>query len=172
VSQKGAESPARAKLDRARELLAQVPALQHPCDLDLFVFFARHPRTLIASEQLARMLGYQLKDIAESLDILLAAGMLTRTQQPSRLARMYVFATANTDDRWLAELVAVASSRAGRLTMRQALAHSQAGHSVDVSHARDAAPAPSGVRPFRVRRKPEIVQRPWSGEERRGTRDG
>jgi hypothetical protein len=162
----------RDKLDRARELLAHVPVLQHPADLDLFVFFAKHPRTLIASDQLARMLGYQLKEIADSLDVLLAAGMLTRTQQPPRLARMYVFATGNTDGQLL-ELVQLASSREGRLTLRRVLTHSPAKPSIDVSpHAPDAAPARSGVRPFRVRPKPEPAQRPWSGEERRGARDG
>jgi hypothetical protein len=30
-----------------------------PCDLDLLIFFARHPRILLASEQLAVLLGYE-----------------------------------------------------------------------------------------------------------------
>jgi hypothetical protein len=172
VAHIGGESNENAKLDRARELLAQVPALQHPCDLDLFMFFAKHPRTLIASEQLARMLGYQLKEIARSLDILLAAGMLARTQHPSRLARMYVFAKVDTDERWLRELVELASSREGRLTLRRALTHVRAGDAISASpHDDDAAPAPSGVRPFRVRPKPEIVRRSSANQERRG-RDG
>ncbi|MGH9330461.1 MAG: hypothetical protein ACRD09_08465 [Vicinamibacterales bacterium] len=56
------------------------------------LFFARHPRTLLISEQLAVWLGYELKQIAGSLDVLMAAGLLTRTQNPTHAARLYVFA--------------------------------------------------------------------------------
>jgi hypothetical protein len=58
-------------VDRARRLLAQIDeVMRHPCDLDLLIFFARHQRTLMGSEQLAILLGYEFKQIAVSLDIL------------------------------------------------------------------------------------------------------
>jgi hypothetical protein len=47
---------------QARALLNRFPALQHACDLDMFVLFARDPRTLMAIEPRARLLGYQLNE--------------------------------------------------------------------------------------------------------------
>jgi hypothetical protein len=108
-------------MDQTRQLLNQIPALQRPCDLDLFVFFAKHPRTLLASEQLARLLGYPLAEIAQSLDVLLEAGLLTRTQNKTRSARMYVFATDGTNREWLLTFMARALTREGRLALRKAL---------------------------------------------------
>ena len=110
--------------DDARRLLDRVGVLKHACDLDLLIFFARHPRSLLTSESLAGFLGYDLKEIADSLDTLLAAGLLTRAQTSAHAARLYVFAIDDPDDssgEWLASLVAVASTRQGRLALRQAL---------------------------------------------------
>jgi hypothetical protein len=115
------------KLDPAQTLLNHIPGLQRPCELDLFVFFAKHPRTLMTSEQLARLLGYQLNEMARSLDVLLAAGLLTRTQNPLRAARMYVFAVDGATDGWPSELVQLASTREGRLALRRALTDAAAG---------------------------------------------
>ena len=110
-----------------RTLLERLPALQRPCDLDLLVFFAQHQRTLMSSEQLARLLGYQLKEIARSLDALIAAGFLTRTQNPIRLARMYAFTTGGANGGSLSAVLACASTREGRLALRRALTGSPAG---------------------------------------------
>jgi hypothetical protein len=115
------------EIDHARTLLNRIPALQRPCDLDLLVFFAKHSRALLASEQLAQLLGYQLNEIARSLDVLLAAGFLTWTQNPARLARMYVFATNGTTGESLSAVVELASTRDGRLALRRALTRSPAG---------------------------------------------
>jgi hypothetical protein len=121
------------KMDHARTLLDSIPALQRPCDLDLLVFFARHPRTLMASEQLARLLGYQLREIAQSLDVLLAAGFLTPTQNRTHSARMYVFATDGTSGGSLPALVELASTREGRLALRWALTQSPAGRTAGLT---------------------------------------
>ena len=138
------------KMDHARTLLDRVPALQRPCDLDLLVFFARHPRTLMASEQFARLLGYQRNEIARSLDVLLAAGLLTRTQNPTRPARMYMFATGGTNSGSLPAVVEFASTREGRLALRRALTRSPAGGTDGLAtQAGDKATAPAGARPFR-----------------------
>ena len=110
-------------MDYAHTLLARIPALQRPCDLDLLVFFARHPRTLLTSERLARLLGYQLKEIAQSLEVLLGAGFLTRTQDPARPARMYVFAPGVSNGESLPTIVEFASTRQGRLALRRAVTH-------------------------------------------------
>lgn len=155
-------------MDHARTLLNGIPALQRPCDLDLLVFFARHPRTLMTSEQLARLLGYQLNDVAQSLDVLLGAGFLTLTQNPSRPVRMYVFPADGTHGGWLPAFVEFASTRAGRLALRRALTHSPAGRTDGLAtQAGDDATAPTGARPFLVRREPAPTQEPRSDEPRR-----
>jgi hypothetical protein len=144
------------KKDHARTLLDSIPALQRPCDLDLLVFFARHPQTLIASEQLAQLLGYHLNEIDRSLDALHAAGSLTRTQNPARLARMYVFATGGTNGGLLQAVVEFASTRKGRLALRRALPNSQAGGMDGLAtQAEDNATAPAVARPLLGRRKAE-----------------
>jgi hypothetical protein len=105
----------------ARRLLDGIGVLRHRSDLDLLVFFARHPRSLLASESLAAFLGYDLKEIAESLDVLLSAGLIARRQTPAHAARMYVFAADGPGGGWLPELLRLARTREGRLALREAL---------------------------------------------------
>ena len=107
--------------DHIRRLLDRIGVVRDPCDLDLLLFFVRHPRALLSSDQIAAFLGYDVKQLGQSLDVLLAAELLTRTQHPTRAARMYVFAAGGTDGGWLASLVELASTREGRLAMRDAL---------------------------------------------------
>jgi hypothetical protein len=128
-------------MDQAHILLNRIPALQRPCDLDLLVFFAKHPRTLMTSEQLARLLGYQLNEMARSLDVLLEAGLLTRTQKPPRAARMYVFAINGANEGWPPELVQLASTREGRLALRRVLMHSARSTDGPPTQAEDEATA-------------------------------
>lgn len=111
--------------EEARRLLDRIRVLKHACDLDLLVFFARHPRSLLASESLASFLGYDLKDIAESLDVLMGAGLLKRAQTPAHAARLYVFALNGAhlgpDGGWIPALLEMASTRQGRLALRESL---------------------------------------------------
>jgi len=104
----------------ARRLLARI-GLTRVCDLDLLMFFARHSHALLASESLARFLGHDLQDIADSLEVLMAAGLLTRVQTPAHAARLYVFAPNETSDDWLPPLIELASTREGRLALRRDL---------------------------------------------------
>jgi hypothetical protein len=148
-------------------LLERIGILRHPCDLDLLVFFARHPRALITSEQLAAWLGYELKQIADSLELLLDGGLLTRTQNPTHAARMYVFAVGGTTGGWLPSLLELASTRRGRLAAIRALSRrTPRGADGPVARrARDVAGA-SGPRPFVVRRKSDATRN--QGGMRRG----
>jgi hypothetical protein len=109
------------KPDDAQHLLDRIGVLQHPCDLDLLIFFARHPRTLLASEQLAVLLGYEFKQLAASLDLLVGAGCVTRTPNQTGAAHMYLFDAGAPCREWLPDLLRVASTREGRLAMLQAL---------------------------------------------------
>jgi hypothetical protein len=116
-------------MDHTRTLLNRIQTVKQPCDLDLLVFFAKHPRTLLTSEkQLAQLLGYDITAITRSLDVLLEAGLVTRSQKlnASFPARMYVFSTDAMNAGPLAAIVALASSRQGRLELRRALEHSEA----------------------------------------------
>ena len=62
------------------------------CDLDLLLFFHRHPRVVLTSERLALYVGHDVSHVAHSLDTLITSGLLTRRQRPSATASMYVLA--------------------------------------------------------------------------------
>ena len=108
-------------IEEARTLLDRASVLREPADFDLLVFFARHPRTLLASESLAALLGYELKDIARSLEALLECGLLTRTQTSAHAARLYVFG-ADAPPEWVPPFLRMAATRAGRLALRHLVA--------------------------------------------------
>ena len=114
-------STSRTNREHARGLLNGIGFLRHPCDLDLLLFFIRHPRSLLTSDQIAAFLGYDLKRVGDSLDILLGAKLLTRSQSPAHAARLYVFAVNGTHGGWLPSLVEAVSTREGRLALRAAM---------------------------------------------------
>ena len=154
--------------NHARVLLGHIPTLLRRCDLDLLMFFAKHPRTLMASEQLAKLLGYELKAVAQSLDVLLAAGLLTRTQNPTRTARLYEFATDGASQAWLPDFVAFASTRQGRLALRLALP--DCGPEGLPAKPADGRSARGGARPFLVRREPKARPEPITDQPDKGER--
>ena len=141
----------------ARRLLDRIGVLNNPCDLDLLVFFAGHPRSLLASESLASFLGYDLKEIADSLDTLLAAGLLTRAQSSAHAARLYVFAihdaNGGTDRQtkgWLPSLLTAAATREGRLVLRRALVQRRPRASTSDGGAPEESAALSKLGPRRI----------------------
>jgi hypothetical protein len=109
------------KEDDARRLLDRVAIFRHAWDLDLMLFFARHPRTLLTSESLASFLGYELKQIADALEILLAAGVIERTQTSAHAARLYLLVPDAANHQWFQPLVEMGSTRQGRTVLRKAL---------------------------------------------------
>lgn len=140
----------REDIDR---LLNRVAVLRHACDLDLLVFFARHPRTLVTSEQLATWLGHDLKQMAQSLEVLLDAGFITRTQNATHAARLYVFAIGGSNGGWLPALLKLASTRAGRLAMMtELLRRTSTDTKGPVTRPEHQTGATSSRRPFVVRR--------------------
>lgn len=139
------------KASEAANLLQRIGVLRSRCDLDLLIFFARHPTALLTSEQLAHWLGHELKAIAVSLDVLLDAGLIERNQNPAHAARMYVFRDS-VGGGWLPSLLRLAKTRAGRLALIEALGPAALrGGDASASRSRDAnagqrAPALSIVR--------------------------
>jgi len=107
--------------EHARRLLHSIGFLRHRCDLDLLLFFVRHPRSLLTSDQIAAYLGYDLKRIGDSLENLLSAKLLTRSQSAAHAARLYVFEVSGTPGGRLPPLVEAVSKREGRLALRQAM---------------------------------------------------
>jgi hypothetical protein len=116
----GSQEPASSL--RGHELLDRVAVLRSACDLDLLLFFARHPRSLLTSEHIARVLGYEHKQLAASLDEFTAAGIVTRIQNPTRVTQLLVFSPGGSDGGTLPSLVKLASTREGRVDLMRALA--------------------------------------------------
>lgn len=110
------------KREQARRLLDRIGAVRNPCDLDLLLFFVRHPRALLTSDQIAAYIGYDVKRIGDSLDRLLDAKLLTRSQNQAPAARRDIFSVAGPNGGSLPALVDLVSTREGRLAMREALA--------------------------------------------------
>jgi hypothetical protein len=76
--------------------------------------FHRHPRALLTSEQLVAYIGYERDQVAKSLDGLIAAGVLTRSQNPAHAARLYVLNPGSLPEGLLARFLAGAATREGR----------------------------------------------------------
>lgn len=102
-------------------LLARTSVVRDGCDLDLLVFLHRHPRALLTSEQLAAFVGYDIKQVAKSLDAFIDAGLLVRTQNPMHAARLYLLVLDGPKGGGLATLLKLASTRHGRQDILRAL---------------------------------------------------
>jgi hypothetical protein len=99
--------------------------VRHPCDLDLLLFFYRHPRAFLIVERLAQYVGYDLPRVTQSLETLITAGLLRQSPDSSLPARLYVLAPGSTVGEWLSSLLGFAATRPGRLAVIQALKHRQ-----------------------------------------------
>lgn len=93
----------------------------------MLAFLHRHPRTLLTSEQLAAFVGYDIKEIAKSLEAFIEASLLERTQNPMHAARMYLLVLDGPGHGGIRDLLKLASTRDGRRNVLQALdlPHSQ-----------------------------------------------
>lgn len=141
--------------DDAQILLGRIEALRHPCDLDLLIFFVKHPNTLMASEQLAAFMGYDISQLASSLEVLLGAGLLTRSQTRAQVARLYVLATGGIHGGWLPALVTLASTPAGRLALIKALKRREGRAPADRATRVTPGGRASARRPFLIRSRQE-----------------
>lgn len=103
----------RPSLEEIKRLLAHTSIVRSACDLDLLVFFHRHPRALLTSEQVATFLGYDMKKIAKAIETFVEEGLLERTQNPTHAARLYVL-VLNDPRGGLKLLLNLASTRQGR----------------------------------------------------------
>jgi hypothetical protein len=100
--------------------LIEAAGLQRACDLDLLLFFSRHPRVVLSSEHLAAYVGYDLPEVARALELLLGAGLLKRTLNHGAPGRMYVLEVDHAEE-WLEPLRQVCAKPDGRAAMRALL---------------------------------------------------
>lgn len=109
------------KSEDAMRLLADAPAIQDACDLDLLLFLYRHTSTLLTSENLATLVGYDMRQIGKSVDAFVEAGILERTQSSAHAARMYVLSLDGPSGGGLKAILEMASTREGRRSVINAL---------------------------------------------------
>jgi hypothetical protein len=104
--------------------LIEAAGLRDSCDLDLLLFFSRHPRVVLSSEQLASYVGYELPQVARALDLLLGAGLLKRTLNQGAPGRMYVLEVDHAEE-WLDPLRRVCATADGRNALKALLKRRQ-----------------------------------------------
>ena len=117
-------------------MLKRIRAIRHACDLDLLLFFYRHGHALLTSDQLVAFLGYGHEQVAKSLDKMIDAGLLTRSQT-SHAARLYVLELRGLSDGVLSSLLKIAATRQGRQDVMRLL---ESGPDRALVPARGAAP--------------------------------
>lgn len=105
-----------------RSLLDRVGGIRHACDLDLMLFFYRHPRALLTSDRLAVCVGYDREPVAKALDGLIAGGVLQQTRSRSNAVHLYVLERGGPAYEALASLLEFAVTRDGRLGVMRLLA--------------------------------------------------
>lgn len=104
-----------------RAMLDRIRGVRHLCDLDLLLFFYRHPRALLTAEQIVAYLGHDREQVAKSLEGLIDAGLVSRSQNPSRAARLYVLETEAIPGGVLASFLKIAATRQGRMEVLRLL---------------------------------------------------
>jgi DNA-binding MarR family transcriptional regulator len=107
-------STSRPSMEDIKQLLAGASVIRSACELDLLVFFHRHPRALLTSEQVAAFLGYEMKKIAKAIEAFIEQGLIERTQNPTHAARLYVLMLNGPQRGGLISLLNLASTRQGR----------------------------------------------------------
>ena len=95
-------------------MLARAPLIRGACELDLLGFLHRHPRTLLTSEHLAVFVGYDMKQVAKSIEAFIEAGLLGRTKNRLRSARMYSLELNGQQGEALTRLLELAGTKQGR----------------------------------------------------------
>jgi hypothetical protein len=123
--------------------LVDAAGLRDACDLDLLLFFSRHPRVVLSSEQLAAYVGYDLAQVARALDRLLETGLLKRTLNQGAPGRMYVLEVGDAEE-WLEPLRSVCATPEGRNALKGLLKQRQAENG-DASNRRLSGARPSSL---------------------------
>jgi hypothetical protein len=99
-----------------RTMLDRIRGIRHACDLDLLLFFHRHPLALLTVDLLVSGLGYGYdhEQVEKSLDGLIEAGLVTRAQNPSHTARLYALELDSLPGGLLSSFLKIVATRPGR----------------------------------------------------------
>jgi DNA-binding MarR family transcriptional regulator len=108
--------------------VVEAAGLRDACDLDLLLFFSRHPRVVLSSEQLATYVGYELPKVARALDRLLGAGLLKRALNQGAPGRMYVLEVDHAEE-WVEGLRRMCATPDGRNALKVLLKQRQSQNS-------------------------------------------
>jgi predicted transcriptional regulator len=106
--------------DPTARQLVEATGLRDACDLDLLLFFSRHPRVVLSSEQLATYVGYEVQQVARALDLLIGGGLVKRTLHQSAPGRMYVLEVDHAEQ-WLETLRRLCATPEGRNSLKALL---------------------------------------------------
>src|SRR5262245_2380378 len=107
---------------RFQYLLGSIGPLRHACELDLLLFFHRHPRAILTSARLAAYVGYDQNQVTRSLERLADAGLLVGSRNSTSGARLYVLRTAKGS--WVNSVLEIALTRDGRQRLLQGIVES------------------------------------------------
>jgi hypothetical protein len=105
--------------------LIEGAGLRDACELDLLLFFSRHPRIVLSREHLAAYVGYDVRQVARALERLLGVGLLKRTLTHGAPGRVYVLEVDHVEA-WLDPLRHVCATPAGRNALKMLLKQRQA----------------------------------------------
>ena len=98
----------------------EAAGVREPCDLDLLLFFARHPRVVLSSDQLGTYIGYDGAQVARALDLFLAVGVLNRRPNQRGAGQLYVLAV-DAGGEWLQSVRRLCATPEGRNALRTLL---------------------------------------------------
>jgi DNA-binding MarR family transcriptional regulator len=121
-----ATNPELQPAETANDVLLNL--LGCPCDLDVLIYFLRHPSVLLTLDDLAAHVGYDVHDVGASIAVLVARGLLEYSKHGAERrqseATLYGF-TLRKWDAIRGPLLYVASSADGRRSLRRALTHNE-----------------------------------------------
>jgi hypothetical protein len=129
--------------------LALVDALTRQCDLDVLLFFSRHPRALLTLDDLVSRVGYSHEEVRAALHVLQGAGLMAWSKnafEDLEASRLYQLTPGTWEDLLPAFLWAAKTPegrRALRLALRRSAGHEEVSPDGDgaegaESHAREA----------------------------------
>jgi hypothetical protein len=116
--------------------------LKHPCDLFVLIFFSRFPYVFLTNERLAQYVGYDEQQVARSVEILIGARVLSRSQNPNHEARLYLF-TRHPLQEWVRQVLSVASTQEGRNRLLRTLKEQALPRRTDRSRRRNGSSSSS-----------------------------
>ena len=100
--------------------LIEAAGLRDACELDLLLFFSRHPRIVLGREHLAAYVGYEVRQVARALERLLGAGLLKRTLNHGAPGRAYILEVDHVEA-WFDPLRRLCATPAGRNALKMLL---------------------------------------------------